>query len=264
MAPAMTCCDALEAMGKMAAMSVVASPFVGALHDGFAVSAQALPLGAIAGGDRGVMNYGKTHLNAWEPDLRVGIIACLRTHGSLANWHPHLHLVVTDDGGGGGGFRTDGTFVRWPGGPAYYSAALSEAFRRAVLAGTPPQPPPWPGRVGPARRPGYTAAAGRSEVARRRSRSLGRHGASVERASIDSAPAQRYDVGSSSRIVRTERSPSPPARVVGDPAGYRPGTIRDTGGKPSALPWSLVAAAPAPRSAIPERRRKRRDTHARR
>jgi len=50
------------------------------------------------------------------------------THGSLANWHPHLHLVVTD-----GGFRPDGTFVRWPGWPAYDSAALSEAFRRAVL-----------------------------------------------------------------------------------------------------------------------------------
>jgi len=63
-----------------------------------------------------------------EPDLRVGIIACLQTHGSLANWHPHLHLVVTD-----GGFRPDGTFVRWPGWPAYDSAALSEAFRRAVL-----------------------------------------------------------------------------------------------------------------------------------
>ena len=32
-----------------------------------------------------------------------------------------------------GGFRPDGTFVRWPGWPAYDSAALSEAFRRAVL-----------------------------------------------------------------------------------------------------------------------------------
>jgi len=42
-----------------------------------------------------------------ESDLRVGIIACLQTHGSLANWHPHLHLVVTDDG-----FLPDGTFVR--------------------------------------------------------------------------------------------------------------------------------------------------------
>jgi len=60
--------------------------------------------------------------------LAQAAIACLQTHGSLANWHPYLHLVVTD-----GGFRPYGTFVRWPGWPAYDSAALSEAFRRAVL-----------------------------------------------------------------------------------------------------------------------------------
>jgi hypothetical protein len=46
-----------------------------------------------------------------ERDVRVGIVACLQTHGSRANWHPHLHLIVTD-----GGFRADGTFVRWPAG----------------------------------------------------------------------------------------------------------------------------------------------------
>ena len=63
-----------------------------------------------------------------EADLSVGIIACLQTHGSLANWHPHLHLVVTD-----GGFRPDGTFVRWPGWPGHDTALLTEAFRRAVL-----------------------------------------------------------------------------------------------------------------------------------
>ena len=63
-----------------------------------------------------------------EADLRVGIVACLQTHGSLANWHPHLHLVVTD-----GGFRPDGTFVRWPGWPSHDTASLTEAFRRAVL-----------------------------------------------------------------------------------------------------------------------------------
>ncbi|MSR02919.1 MAG: hypothetical protein EXR94_09330 [Gemmatimonadetes bacterium] len=63
-----------------------------------------------------------------EADLSVGIIACLQTHGSLANWHPHLHLVVTD-----GGFRPDGTFVRWPGWPGHDTARLTEAFRRAVL-----------------------------------------------------------------------------------------------------------------------------------
>ncbi|MFN9309645.1 transposase, partial [Gemmatimonas sp.] len=60
-----------------------------------------------------------------EHDLAVGIVACLQTHGSRANWHPHLHLLVTD-----GGFRPDGTFVSWP---AHDTARLTEAFRRAVL-----------------------------------------------------------------------------------------------------------------------------------
>ncbi len=60
-----------------------------------------------------------------EPDLAVGVVACIQTHGSLANWHPHIHLIVTD-----GGFRADGTFVPWP---AHDTAALTEAFRRAIL-----------------------------------------------------------------------------------------------------------------------------------
>ncbi|MDO8793452.1 MAG: transposase, partial [Vicinamibacterales bacterium] len=60
-----------------------------------------------------------------ERDLAVGIVACLQTHGSRVNWHPHLHLLVTD-----GGFRADGTFVSWP---AHDSVRLTEAFRRAVL-----------------------------------------------------------------------------------------------------------------------------------
>lgn len=63
-----------------------------------------------------------------EPDLAVGIVACLHTHGSRANWHPHLHLVVSD-----GGCRPDGTFVRWPGWPGQDTARLTEAFRRGVL-----------------------------------------------------------------------------------------------------------------------------------
>jgi hypothetical protein len=29
-----------------------------------------------------------------ERDLSVGIVACLQTHGSRANWHPPLHLFV--------------------------------------------------------------------------------------------------------------------------------------------------------------------------
>ena len=60
-----------------------------------------------------------------ERELTVGIIACLQTHGSRANWHPHLYLLVTD-----GGFRPDGTFVTWP---VHDTARLTEAFRRAVL-----------------------------------------------------------------------------------------------------------------------------------
>jgi hypothetical protein len=57
--------DALGTMGKLAAMSVVAGPFTGALRDGFAVSAQTVPLAALAGVDRVVMTRGKTYLNAW-------------------------------------------------------------------------------------------------------------------------------------------------------------------------------------------------------
>jgi len=60
-----------------------------------------------------------------ERELTVGIVACLQTHGSRANWHPHLHLLVTD-----GGFRPDGTFVSWP---VHDAARLTEAFHRAVL-----------------------------------------------------------------------------------------------------------------------------------
>jgi hypothetical protein len=60
-----------------------------------------------------------------EQDLSVGIVASIQTHGSLANWHPHLHLLVTDSG-----FRPDGTFVHLP---LHDVATLTEAFRRAVL-----------------------------------------------------------------------------------------------------------------------------------
>ena len=41
--------------------------------------------------------------------MAIGIVACLQTHGSCANWHPHQQLRATD-----GGFRADGTFVSWP------------------------------------------------------------------------------------------------------------------------------------------------------
>ena len=60
-----------------------------------------------------------------ERALTGGIDAYLQTHGSRANWHPHLHLLVTE-----GGFRPDGTFVSWP---VHDTARLTEAFYRTVL-----------------------------------------------------------------------------------------------------------------------------------
>ena len=60
-----------------------------------------------------------------ERALSVGIVASIQTHGSLANWHPHLHLLVTD-----GGVRPDGTVVPLP---LHDVATVTEAFRRAVL-----------------------------------------------------------------------------------------------------------------------------------
>jgi hypothetical protein len=53
---------------------------------------------------------------------------CLYRRALLGDLARLAARVVAD-----GGFRPDGTFVRWPGWPAYDSAALSEAFRRAVL-----------------------------------------------------------------------------------------------------------------------------------
>jgi len=58
-------------------------------------------------------------------DVSVGIVLCIQTHGSLLNWQPHVHALVTD-----GGFRPDGTFVSMP---AHSTEVLTEAFRRAVL-----------------------------------------------------------------------------------------------------------------------------------
>ena len=53
---------------------------------------------------------------------------CLYRRALLGDLARLAARVVTD-----GDFRPDGTFVRWPGWPAYDSTALSEAFRRAVL-----------------------------------------------------------------------------------------------------------------------------------
>ncbi len=52
-----------------------------------------------------------------EPDPSLGLVASIQTHGSLPNWQPHLHVLVTD-----GGFRPDGTLVRWPGGEFDWTA----------------------------------------------------------------------------------------------------------------------------------------------
>ena len=60
-----------------------------------------------------------------EDDVVPAVIACIQTHGSLVNFHPHLHLLVTD-----GAFRFDGTFLHL----GYHEIeVLTEAFRRAVL-----------------------------------------------------------------------------------------------------------------------------------
>jgi len=66
-------------------------------------------------------------------DLAVGIVACLQTHGSRANWHPHLHLLVTD-----GGFRPDGTFVSWPAPKTAEGQALSPRRQDWSFASTVP------------------------------------------------------------------------------------------------------------------------------
>jgi hypothetical protein len=60
-----------------------------------------------------------------ESEAVPGVISLAQSFGSLAHWHPHLHLVVTD-----GAFRRDGRFVAIP---AHDAAVLTEAWRRAVL-----------------------------------------------------------------------------------------------------------------------------------
>jgi hypothetical protein len=62
-----------------------------------------------------------------DPSLSVGTVAALQTFGSYAaNFHPHVHAIVTD-----GAFASDGRFERMG---AWDAAALTELFRRLVLA----------------------------------------------------------------------------------------------------------------------------------
>jgi hypothetical protein len=56
-----------------------------------------------------------------------GVVASIQTFGSYANFHPHVHAIVTE-----GVFERDGTFVAVDGPP---SGVLEEAFRRILLAG---------------------------------------------------------------------------------------------------------------------------------
>jgi len=55
-----------------------------------------------------------------------GVVASIQTFGSYANFHPHIHALVTE-----GVFAHDGTFhpVAWP-----PPGVLEEAFRRLLLA----------------------------------------------------------------------------------------------------------------------------------
>ena len=61
----MTRREVLGAMGKAAAVTVIAIPTITALGGGLTVSAETLPLAADAGIDRAVMLHGKTYLSAW-------------------------------------------------------------------------------------------------------------------------------------------------------------------------------------------------------
>ena len=63
-----------------------------------------------------------------EKEGRPGMVAALQTFGSKAQWHPHVHALVTD-----GLILPGGTFVP---GPAYdedLERLLTETFRRLVL-----------------------------------------------------------------------------------------------------------------------------------
>jgi len=73
---------------------------------------------------------------AWRA-LRLWVLACfddeaaasgavgfIQTAGELLNFHPHIHLLITD-----GVFSTDGTFERFP----YVDVSLIERLFRAEL-----------------------------------------------------------------------------------------------------------------------------------
>jgi hypothetical protein len=61
-----------------------------------------------------------------EPEVVPGLVVCVQTFGSVAHFHPHLHVLMTD-----GAYRNDGTFVALP---EPEPAVLEELWRRTVLA----------------------------------------------------------------------------------------------------------------------------------
>ena len=61
-----------------------------------------------------------------ESEILPGAISSIQSFGTLLNWQPHIHMLVTD-----GAYRVDGCFVPL----SFHSLeTLTEAFRRAVLA----------------------------------------------------------------------------------------------------------------------------------
>jgi hypothetical protein len=55
-----------------------------------------------------------------------GLIVCVQTFGTVAHWHPHLHVLMSDDA-----FRRVGSFVPLP---EPETTVLEELWRRSVLA----------------------------------------------------------------------------------------------------------------------------------
>ena len=58
-------------------------------------------------------------------DVRPGVVASIQTFGSFANFHPHVHLLVTE-----GVFDPEGAFY---GLPSLDTSAIEELFRRLLL-----------------------------------------------------------------------------------------------------------------------------------
>ena len=75
---------------------------------------------------RTLLAYHRAALGA--RDVAPGVIVCIQSFGSLAHWHPHLHVLMTD-----GAFGRDGAFIAAP--PPHDPALLVSAWQRAVLAG---------------------------------------------------------------------------------------------------------------------------------